>query len=138
MPLLGSFLALSTRPMVMQTITARRGGGHRPGHAPTIYGGSDRRAATVAPAVPVAAAAIGLLPLHSAWRPGRTATARRWGRGANGGVLRVPRVRAGGEAFYPRFARTGLSDPDPPLLLHLLLDTHPPLVERIETARALR
>ncbi len=72
----------------------------------------------------------------SSWRrcPPRTrsraaTSARRTGR-----ALRLTRDPAAAEALYRRFARTSLTDPDPPLLLHLLLDTHPTLVERIATS----
>jgi branched-chain amino acid transport system permease protein len=53
MPLLGAFLALFIRSIVMQILNARRGRGRGPGHAPTIDVGSDRPARTV-DAVPVA------------------------------------------------------------------------------------
>lgn len=84
------------------------------------------------------AAAIVLLLLQLATLPAANAITRRYEREADWEALRLTQDPAAAEALYRRFARTGLSDPDPPLLLHLLLDTHPPLVERIETARARR
>ena len=84
------------------------------------------------------AAAIVLLLLQLATLPAANAVTRRYEREADWEGLRLARNPAAAEALYRRFARTGLSDPDPPLLLHLLLDSHPTLVERIETARSLR
>jgi STE24 endopeptidase len=83
-------------------------------------------------------AAIVLLLLQLATLPAANAVTRRYEREADWEGLRLARDPAAAEALYRRFARTGLSDPDPPLLLHLLLDSHPTLVERIETARSLR
>lgn len=82
------------------------------------------------------AAALVLLLLQLATLPAANAITRRYEREADWEGLRLTRDPAAAEALYRRFARTGLSDPDPPLLLHVLLDTHPSLVERIETARA--
>lgn len=84
------------------------------------------------------AAALVLLLLQLATLPVANALTRRYEREADWEALRLTRDPAAAEALYRRFARTGLSDPDPPLLLHLLLDSHPTLVERIETARARR
>ena len=84
------------------------------------------------------AAAIVLLLLQLATLPAANAVTRRYEREADWEGLRLARDPDAAEALYRRFARTGLSDPDPPLLLHLLLDSHPTLVERIETARSLR
>lgn len=82
------------------------------------------------------ATAVVLLLLQLATLPAANAITRRYEREADWEGLRLTRDPAAAEALYRRFARTGLSDPDPPLLLHVLLDTHPTLVERIETARA--
>ena len=87
-------------------------------------------------ALPATAAALLLLQL--ATLPAANAITRRYEREADWEGLRLTRDPTAAEALYRRFARTGLTDPDPPLLLHLLLDTHPTLVERIETARAVR
>jgi STE24 endopeptidase len=84
------------------------------------------------------AVALVLLLLQVATLPAVNAITRRYEREADREGLLLTRDPAAAEALYRRFARTGLSDPDPPLLLHLLLDTHPTLVERIETARAFR
>ncbi len=82
------------------------------------------------------AAALVLLLLQLATLPAANAITRRYEREADWEGLRLTGDPAAAEALYRRFARTGLSDPDPPPLLHLLLDTHPTLVERIETVRA--
>ncbi len=83
-------------------------------------------------------AALVLLLLQLATLPAANAITRRYEREADWEGLRLTQDPAAAEALYRRFARTGLTDPDPPFLLHLLLDTHPSLVERIETARSLR
>ena len=82
------------------------------------------------------AAALVLLLLQLATLPAANAITRRYEREADWNGLRLTQDGAAAEALYRRFARAGLTDPDPPLLLHLLLDTHPSLAERIETARA--
>ena len=82
------------------------------------------------------AIAVVLLLLQLATLPAANAITRRYEREADWEGLRLTRDPAAAEALYRRFARAGLSDPDPPFLLHVLLDTHPTLVERIETARA--
>jgi STE24 endopeptidase len=84
------------------------------------------------------AVALVLLLLQLATLPAVNAITRRYEREADREGLRLARDPAAAEALYRRFARTGLSDPDPPLLLHLLLGSHPTLVERIETARDAR
>ena len=80
--------------------------------------------------------ALVLLLLQLATLPLANAISRRYEAEADAVGLRLARDPAAAEALYRRFARTSLSDPDPPLLLHLLRDTHPTLVERIATARA--
>ena len=80
--------------------------------------------------------ALVLLLLQLATLPFANAISRRYEVEADAFGLRLTRDGRSAEALYRRFARTSLSDPDPPLLLHLLLDTHPTLVERIATARA--
>ena len=80
--------------------------------------------------------ALVLLLLQLATLPLASAISRRYEAEADAVGLRLTRDGRAAEALYRRFARTSLSDPDPPLLLHLLRDTHPTLVERIATARA--
>lgn len=83
-------------------------------------------------------AGLVLLLLQLATLPAANAITRRYEREADWEALRLTRDPAVAEASYRRFARTNLTDPDPPLLLHLLLDSHPSLVERIATARGTR
>ncbi|MCP9484959.1 MAG: M48 family metalloprotease [Gaiellaceae bacterium MAG52_C11] len=80
--------------------------------------------------------ALVLLLLQLATLPLANAISRRYEAEADAVGLRLTRDGRAAEALYRRFARTSLSDPDPPLLLHLLRDTHPTLAERIATARA--
>ena len=80
--------------------------------------------------------ALALLLLQLATMPLANAISRRYEAEADAVGLRLTHDGRSAEALYRRFARTSLSDPDPPRLLHLLLDTHPTLVERIATARA--
>jgi len=82
--------------------------------------------------------ALVLLLLQLVTLPAANAITRRYEREADWEALRLTRDPAVAEASYRRFARTNLTDPDPPLLLHLLLDSHPSLVERIATARGTR
>ena len=65
-----------------------------------------------------------------------SAISRRYESEADYEALRLTRSRTAAEELYRRFVRTSLADPDPPRLLHVLLSTHPTVVERIATARA--
>ncbi|MBA2331595.1 MAG: M48 family metalloprotease [Actinobacteria bacterium] len=76
-----------------------------------------------------------LLVLQLATLPLANAISRRYEAEADTVGLRLTGDGRSAEALYRRFARASLTDPDPPLLLHLMLDTHPTLVERIRTAR---
>jgi len=78
-----------------------------------------------------------LLLLQLALLPAACAISRRYEREADLQALRVTRDPASAEALYRRFVRTNLTDPDPPRLLRLVRGSHPTLVERIATARAL-
>ncbi|MEJ7567921.1 MAG: M48 family metalloprotease [Gaiellaceae bacterium] len=80
--------------------------------------------------------ALVLLLLQFATLPLANVISRRYESEADVVGLQLTRDGRSAEALYRRFARTSLSDPDPPFVLHLLLDTHPTLVERIRTARA--
>ena len=81
-------------------------------------------------------AALVLLLLQLATLPLANAITRRYEAEADAVALRLTRDGSSAEALYRRFARTSLTDPDPPRALHLLFDTHPTLVERIATARS--
>ena len=94
------------------------------------------RAASLADPRSLPRLALVLLLLQLATLPLANAISRRYEAEADAVGLRLTRDSRSAEALYRRFARTSLTDPDPPRLLHLLLDTHPTLVERIATARA--
>ena len=81
-------------------------------------------------------AAFVLVVLQLATLPLVNAISRRYEAEADWQALRLTNDPSSAEALYRRFARTNLSDPDPPWLLHVVLDTHPSLLERIATARA--
>ncbi len=81
-------------------------------------------------------AAFVLVVLQLAALPLSAAISRRYEAEADWQALRLTRDPRAAEALYRRFADTNLTDPDPPWLLHVLLDTHPTLLERIATARA--
>ena len=84
----------------------------------------------------VPAAALLLVCLQLLTLPLVSAISRRYETEADYEALRLTRDRQAAEQLYRRFVRTSLADPDPPRALHLLLSTHPTLVERIATARA--
>ncbi len=80
-------------------------------------------------------AALVLLCLQLALLPFANAVSRRYERQADRDALRLTADPASAEALFRRFARTNLTDPAPPRLLHLLFGTHPTLVERIDLGR---
>jgi STE24 endopeptidase len=84
----------------------------------------------------VPAAALVLVCLQLLTLPLASAISRRYEAEADYEALRLTGSRAAAEQLYRRFVRTSLADPDPPRALHLLLSTHPTVVERIATARA--
>ena len=75
--------------------------------------------------------ALVLLLLQLATLPLANAISRRYESEADAVGLRLTARRRSAEALYRRFARTSLSDPDPPLLLHLLR-RHPPDARRAD------
>ena len=82
------------------------------------------------------AAALLLVCLQLLSLPLVSAISRRYEREADYEALHLTRADQPAEALLRRFVRTSLADPDPPRLLHVLLATHPTVVERIATARA--
>jgi STE24 endopeptidase len=84
----------------------------------------------------IPAAALVLVVLQLLTLPLVSAVSRRYEAEADYEALRLTRSRGSAEALYRRFVRTSLADPDPPRFLHVLLSTHPTVVERIATARA--
>ena len=85
-------------------------------------------------AIPRAALALVLLQLAAL--PLANAVSRRYEAEADWVALRLTGDPESAEALFRRFARTNLSDPDPPWLLHALLGTHPTPAERVARARA--
>lgn len=51
-------------------------------------------------------------------------------------ALQATRDPAAATTLFRRFSTTSLADPTPPLWTHILLDTHPSLLDRIELAQA--
>ena len=86
--------------------------------------------------VPLAALVAVLLALGLA--PLANAISRRYEREADWVALRTTGDAVGAEALFRRFTRTSRADPDPPRLWHVLVGTHPTLVERVELARVSR
>ena len=94
------------------------------------------RAVTLRDPSAIPRAALVLVLLQLATLPLANAISRRYEAEADWQALELTGDSRSAEALYRRFTRTNLSDPDPPWLLHVLLDTHPSLLERVATARA--
>ena len=94
------------------------------------------RLARLAEPAALPAAALVLVSLQLLSLPVVSAISRRYEREADFEALRLTGAHESAETLYRRFVRTSLADPDPPRLLRLLLSTHPTVVERIATARA--
>ena len=94
------------------------------------------RAVTLRDPSAIPRAALVLVLLQLAALPLANAISRRYEAEADWQALELTGDSRSAEALYRRFARTNLTDPDPPWLLHVLLDTHPSLLERVATARA--
>jgi Zn-dependent protease with chaperone function len=84
--------------------------------------------------VPVAALVAACLALLLL--PFANVVSRRYEREADWVALETTRDPAAAEAIFERFARTNLSDADPPAAWHFLLRTHPSLLQRVELSRA--
>jgi STE24 endopeptidase len=84
--------------------------------------------------IPLAALVAVLLALAVA--PLANAISRRYEREADWVALRETGDAAAAEAIFRRFTRASLADPDPPWLWHVLVGTHPTLLERVELSRA--
>jgi STE24 endopeptidase len=84
--------------------------------------------------VPVAAfVAVGLALVLA---PFANAVSRRYEREADWVALRETGDTAGAAAIFRRFTRASLTDPNPPWAWHVLLGTHPTLLQRVELSRA--
>jgi STE24 endopeptidase len=92
---------------------------------------ADLRLASEVPHAALVAVLLALL-----LSPLANAISRRYEREADWIALRATRDPASADALFRRFTRTGLSDPDPPRLWHVLAGTHPTLLQRVELSRA--
>jgi STE24 endopeptidase len=61
---------------------------------------------------------------------------RRYEAEADWVALRATKNPEAAEELFEGFSDTSLADPDPPAWVHILFDTHPTLLERIEMAEA--
>jgi STE24 endopeptidase len=96
--------------------TQRRGGLRNPGNVPLAL-------------LVISAANLAALPLQNA-------VSRRYESEADWVGVSATRDPAAARGLFVRFARTGLDDPSPPWWAHVLFDSHPPALERIEQAEA--
>jgi STE24 endopeptidase len=85
-------------------------------------------------AVPLSLLVIAVLQLAAL--PVTSAITRRMEAEADWKALESTRDPAAARGAFRGLARTSLGDPDPPLLLHLLLDSHPSLAKRVAMAEA--
>ena len=99
--------------------------------------GTRRRGGLGEPtAVPIALLAITLLEL--ALLPAANAISRRYEREADWLALRTTRDPVAFEGLTKKLAEAALAEPDPPRWVRIVLETHPPPLERIELARSWR
>jgi STE24 endopeptidase len=97
----------------------------------------DRRGGVGDPAnLPYTLIVIALLSL--AFTPFGNVVSRRYESEADWVALEATRDPASARGLFEGFATTSLADPDPPVWAHLLLDTHPSLLDRIAMAEAWR
>ncbi len=112
--LLGLFLLPAG--FLILVVTRKRGGLAQPG------------------AVPVALFAVVVLSVLAA--PLQNAASRRYEAEADWAALNATKEPKALEALHKRFTSDALADPDPPGWWHVMFDTHPSGLERIEMARA--
>jgi STE24 endopeptidase len=103
---------------VLMRLTRRRGGMGTPAAVPLAL-------------LVVAGLQLLLLPAQN-W------VSRRMEAEADWKALRTTRDPGAARALFVDFGRTSLGDPDPPAWAHVLLDTHPSLVQRVTMAEAWR
>lgn len=101
---------------VIARLTRRRGGMRRP------------------EAVPLALLVLAALTLAA--QPLENVISRHIETEADWEALTTTRDPAGAVDLFRTFSRTSLGDPSPPAWAYVLLDTHPPLLDRIEMAEA--
>jgi len=98
---------------------------------------TERRGGLRNPAtVPLALLVISAAQLVSL--PLQTAASRRYEAEADWTALNATHDPAAARGLFRRFTKTSLGDPTPPWWAHVLLDTHPSALERIELAEAWR
>ena len=85
-------------------------------------------------AVPLALFAVVLMSVLAS--PLQNAASRRYEAEADWAALKATDEPRAVEALHERFTTDALSDPDPPGWWHVIFDTHPSGLERIEMARA--
>jgi STE24 endopeptidase len=96
-----------------------------------------RRGGMQAPeAVPLALITLAVLTLLA--QPVQNVISRRREAEADWRALQATKDAEGAAGLFRRFSITSLGDPTPPGWAYLLLDTHPPLLDRIEMAEAWR
>jgi STE24 endopeptidase len=94
-----------------------------------------RRGGMGAPeAVPLALLTVAVIQLVA--MPLQSAISRRMESEADWKALESTRDPAGARELFVGFARTGLSDPDPPAWQEWLFGSHPTLADRVAMARA--
>jgi STE24 endopeptidase len=101
---------------IIARVTRRRGGMARP------------------EAVPLALLVLAALTLIA--QPAQNAISRHMEAEADWQALEATRDPGGATRLFRRFSQTSLGDPTPPGWVYVLLDTHPPLLNRIEMAQA--
>jgi STE24 endopeptidase len=103
---------------VLERLTRRRGGLHRP---------------EVVPSALLVLALVGLVIT-----PFGNAVSRRYEAEADWSALRATHDPAAAEALFRKFTRYDLSQPNPPGWSYVMIDNHPTVVQRIAMARAWR
>ena len=89
-----------------------------------------------AAAVPLALLVVAVLQLAAL--PAQSWISRRMESEADWKALQSTRDPDAVNGLFVGFAKTSLGDPDPPLWAHVLLDSHPTLLQRVEMAEAWR
>jgi STE24 endopeptidase len=103
---------------VLERLTRRRGGLHRP---------------EVVPYALLVLALVGLV-----LTPFGNAVSRRYEAEADWSALRATRDPAAAESLFRKFTRYDLAQPNPPGWSYVMLDSHPTIVQRIAMTRAFR
>ncbi len=99
-------------------VTGRRGGLRNPGNVPL--------------------ALLTLTVLQLALTPFTNAVSRRYEAEADWVGLQVTQDPEAAKGLFKGFVKADLQNPDPPSWVHVFLDTHPPLLTRVEQAEAFK